>query len=334
MYTVVKIWVRLTLLLFCRSITWSDKSRTRHSGPLILACNHPNSFLDAIIVGSRFREPVHFLARGDAFRRPFARKLLSALKLIPIYRLSEGREYLALNDTTFQRCQEVLQRKGILLIFSEGLCEHQWTLRPLKKGTARIAFNAWQSGFPASFVEVWPVSLSYNSFIRFGKRMIVRFSEPITAEQIDTSLQEGEKVNQFNHLLAHRLKEGMTAPGHPLLSPRPAPTMMAVLVLTLFSLPAFAGWLLHIGYYSLIRKFTAKKTKGTVFYDSVLFGLLLLTYPLYWLTINMIGLEILQRIGGVGTAGILALLLLPLWAKAYLVWKDYLIRLKPATISY
>jgi 1-acyl-sn-glycerol-3-phosphate acyltransferase len=333
MYTVAKIWIRLALLLFCRGITWSDKRRTRRSGPLILACNHPNSFLDAIIVGSRFREPVHFLARGDAFRRPFARKLLTALKLIPIYRLSEGREYLALNDTTFQRCQEALRQKGILLIFSEGLCEHQWTLRPLKKGTARIAFNAWQSGPPASSVEVWPVSLSYDSFTRFGKRLAINFGEPITANQINIREHEGERTNQFNHLLSHRLKQGIKPPGDPLLSPRSPSKITAVPVLILLSVPALAGWLLHVVYYRFIRNFTHKKTKGTVFYDSVIFGLLLLTYPLYWLVITCIGLAVLYPFGISGAAGILALLLLPLWGKAFIVWKDYLIRLKQP-ISY
>jgi 1-acyl-sn-glycerol-3-phosphate acyltransferase len=334
MYTVVKIWIRLALLFFCRKIAWNDQRRTRSSGPLILACNHPNSFLDAIIVGSRFKKPVHFLARGDAFRRPFARKLLTALKLIPIYRLSEGREYLALNDTTFQRCQEVLQQKGILLIFSEGLCEHQWTLRPLKKGTARIAFNAWQSGLPASSAEVWPVSLSYNSFTRFGKRLAVHFGQPITADDISTPQQEGERTNQFNHILAQRLRQGMTTPDDPLLSPRSPSKITAALALILLSLPALTGWLLHIGYYRFIQKFTHKKTKGTVFYDSVLFGLLLLTYPLYWLVINLIGLAVLHRYGNAGTAGIMALLLLPLWGKVYVLWKDNLFRLKQPAISY
>lgn len=334
MYRVVKVWIRLALLLFCRKITWSDKSRPRHSGPLILACNHPNSFLDAIIVGSRFSEPVHFLARGDAFRRPFARKLLTALKLIPIYRLSEGREYLALNDTTFQHCQEILQQKGILLIFSEGLCEHKWTLRPLKKGTARIAFNAWQPELASAATEVWPVSLSYNSFTSFGKRIVIRFARPIISQQINGSLPEGEKVNHFNNELADRLKQGMTTPDDTLLMPPLSSKTTAFFTLILLLLPALAGWLLHIGYYTLIRNFALKKTQGTVFYDSVLFGLLLLTYPLYWIVINVIGLIMLSGCGGIGTAVVFVLLLLPLWGKAYLIWKDYLFRFNPPTRSY
>ena len=36
-------------------------------GPLLIASNHPNSFLDAIILATLFKNPVYALARGDAF---------------------------------------------------------------------------------------------------------------------------------------------------------------------------------------------------------------------------------------------------------------------------
>ncbi len=55
-----------------------------------MACNHPNSFLDAIIIGAHFKRPVHFLARGDVFKHPLSKAILIRLKVIPIYRLSEG----------------------------------------------------------------------------------------------------------------------------------------------------------------------------------------------------------------------------------------------------
>jgi 1-acyl-sn-glycerol-3-phosphate acyltransferase len=138
LYNFIKIWVRLALLFFCRKITFNDRAVLKNSGPLLLACNHSNSFLDAIILGSHFKQPIHFLARGDAFRKPLARKILMALKMIPIYRLSEGREYLALNDATFEKCNEILSAGGIVLIFAEGLCVNQWALRPLKKALQEL----------------------------------------------------------------------------------------------------------------------------------------------------------------------------------------------------
>jgi len=164
LYYFIKSWVRLGLLFFCSKIVISNRNVLNERGPLLLACNHPNSFFDAVLLGALFKNPVHFLARGDAFKNPIAKKILTVLKAIPIYRLSEGKEYLALNDTAFERCNRILRDGGIVLIFSEGLCLNQWELRPLKKGSARIAINAWKQEAISKAFRVLPVSLNYNSF--------------------------------------------------------------------------------------------------------------------------------------------------------------------------
>lgn len=52
LYHVAKILVRLALLIFCRRIAFNDKTLLKEKGPLLLACNHPNSFLDALIIGT------------------------------------------------------------------------------------------------------------------------------------------------------------------------------------------------------------------------------------------------------------------------------------------
>lgn len=64
LYRIVKLFIRAGLYFLCRKITYNDASVLKWQGPLLLASNHPNSFLDAIILGSQFDRPVHFLARG------------------------------------------------------------------------------------------------------------------------------------------------------------------------------------------------------------------------------------------------------------------------------
>lgn len=209
LYTFAKCLVRLGLLIFFRKIEFENKSDLNRKGPLLLACNHPNSFLDALLIGSYFKHPVHFLARGDAFKNPLAKKILSALKVIPIYRLSEGKEYLALNDTTFEKCTEILVNGGIILIFSEGLCLHQWKLRELKKGTARIALNAWKQEEIQKAFCILPVSLNYSSFTRFRKNVIIHFGETIHHDELLVSKPEGEQIIELNKLVYKRLEKGL-----------------------------------------------------------------------------------------------------------------------------
>ena len=115
---------------------------------MILASNHPNAFLDAMIYGAYFKRRIHFLARGDVFRKPLAAKILSSIGLIPIYRIAEGYENLDKNKDTFKICLDILNNNGIVLIFSEGYCEQEWKLRPLLKGTGRLAMMAWAEEVP------------------------------------------------------------------------------------------------------------------------------------------------------------------------------------------
>ncbi|MCY7421766.1 MAG: 1-acyl-sn-glycerol-3-phosphate acyltransferase [Chitinophagaceae bacterium] len=209
LYIFAKYLVRSGLFFFCKKIVFSDRKTLGRQGPLLLACNHPNSFFDALLLGAYFNRPVHFLARGDAFRNPWAAKILTALKAIPIYRLREGKEYLALNDATFERCTAILKQGGIVLIFTEGLCLNQWKLRPLKKGTARIALNVWKEEPMQQRFTILPVSFNYSSFKSFSKNVVIHFGAPISHNQILRGASEAEQILELNRQIFTELEKGM-----------------------------------------------------------------------------------------------------------------------------
>ena len=172
-------------------------------GPLVIAANHPNSFLDAIILATIFRHPIYSLTRGDAFANNFFTRLLRSLKMLPVYRQSEGAENLEINYTTFDECIEIFKKSGIVLIFSEGRCINEWHLRPLKKGTARLAISAWQQNIP---LKVIPLGINYSSFRIFGKNVILNFGEIITTTDFDIDANGGRAVIDFNLKLNEQLK--------------------------------------------------------------------------------------------------------------------------------
>ena len=93
-YHFVKVLARLAIKFYCRDITVNNKEFYKSNGPLLLAVNHPNSFLDAIMLCTLFDKPVYSLARGDAFNGKLISKILFSLKLLPVYRVSEGVENL------------------------------------------------------------------------------------------------------------------------------------------------------------------------------------------------------------------------------------------------
>ncbi len=292
----------LTRMLFYRKIYINKPEVLKKPGPIILACTHPDAFIDGVTLCSLFDVPVHILTRGDVFKKPRARKILEAINAIPIYRLSEGKENLSLNDETFNASKSVMINKEAVLIFSEGLCINEWKLRPLKKGTARLAFQGWNHPQIGHDLIVQPVGISISSYRLFGKRLILKFGEPITANQFESTEMNGKNILKFNQLLYEQLKPNIVEkPGD--ISDlafenqfhrgdfemfKAVKGSSKVLYYILLGLPALLGFLLNAPLFFPVKNLAAKFTKNSVFYDSVFFGMLLVTYPIYCILIAII----------------------------------------------
>lgn len=252
-------------------------------GPLLIAANHPNSFLDAIILATIFRQPVYSLARGDAFANNFFTWLLRSLNMLPVYRISEGAENLENNYTTFNECIDIFKKNGIVLIFSEGRCINEWRLRPLKKGTARLALSTWQQNIP---LRVIPLGINYSSFRIFGKNVILNFGEMMTANDID--LNSGKPAIDFNFKLNKQLKQLVIE-----IDSRDKQKIkkefyvhQPLLKKIFLALPAIAGWLLHFPLYYPVTLLI--KNKAEDHYDSIVVGILFVLYPFYVLLITIL----------------------------------------------
>lgn len=253
---------------------------------MLLASNHPNSFLDSVLLDTVFQQPVWSLARGDVFKKPFYIKLLTALKILPVYRTSEGVENLSENYKTFEECIAIFRKGGIITIYSEGKCINEWHLRPLKKGTARLAVKAWDENIPLKIV---PVGINYSSFSRFGKNIFLNFGEIITATDIINGGADGQRHLAFNNKLKSELEKLVfeIPAGNKELRKEKLGVKISLVKRILLSLPALLGWLLHLPLFLPVKKIARQKTKETDHYDSIVTGILLLTYPLYLILISV-----------------------------------------------
>ena len=318
LYKTLKIVVRLAMLIFCRRISINDRSLLKLEGPLLLASNHPNSFLDAVLLGILFEKPIWSLARGDAFNNKWISKILSSLKIFAVYRASEGVENLSSNYATFDNCKSVFRRNGIVLIFSEGKCINEWKLRSLKKGTARLAISSWEQDIP---LKVLPVGINYSSFRRFGKNVFINFGTTIAKEDIPIEAADGLRNQVFNAKLQSELQrlvfdidKSDKNKQQELLEKKP-PRLTHIIL----ALPAALGWLSHIPLYIPVRRITHLKTADNDHYDSAMATVLLFTYPFYLLAIALISFYITKSY-----LSFLLLLLLPLTAWSYVQVKQQL----------
>jgi 1-acyl-sn-glycerol-3-phosphate acyltransferase len=258
--TILKLFIRAALWLFCAEINTKNKYLLKTSGPLLIIANHPNSFLDAIIIGSRYNRRIHFLARGDVFTKKLHRFLLGLLNMIPVYRLREGKEFLHLNEYSFIESARLLKNNEAVLIFIEGTCLNTNQLQPFKKGTTRIlqACNA-KNLFP----QIHLAGIAYNNFKGIGKRVNLCLDTFIQEKPIITA---NDRVHFNNHVFSK----------------------LSTLILPTAHTPKIkknALYYLNLPFYHFVYSFVDKKTKGTVFFDSVLFSVLFFLYPIYLILI-------------------------------------------------
>jgi len=272
---------------------WSSEPRAR-----LFAVNHHNSFLDPILLASRLPFPTHFLARGDALKGKIGALLMKHFCILPVWREKEGRDNLKSNYATFDRCQEIWKNKGSVMIFSEGLCENDWHLKPLPKGTARLVWQAYEQG---QTPEIIPTGINYEHFRGLGKQCEIRVGTPMPYADLLENTTEAHFYREFNaRLFSH-------------LQPLVIEADCEAKALAQFAYPqpkthlnAFRALakLLHWPYYPYLKRLTTRTTVHTVHHDAVLFGMLMLSYPVFLLVI----------------ASVLAIIGLPYLWLATLLW--------------
>ncbi|MGB4843630.1 MAG: 1-acyl-sn-glycerol-3-phosphate acyltransferase [Ferruginibacter sp.] len=287
LYSSVKIIARLALPIYCRDIAINKKEYLKQEGPLILAANHPNSFLDAIILCTLFDGTIYSLARGDAFKNKWFAKVLTLFKMFPVYRVSEGVENLEENYITFDLCKKIFKQKGIVLIFSEGRCINEWHLRPLKKGTARLAISSWEDGID---VKVLPVAINYSSFKKFGKNIKLSFGNIISKEDIDYRDSHGNAIRQFNETLRPQLSKYVFE-----IDEADKKTLhktfyvnQSLLKKAMLFVPAAAGLIVHAPLYYFVSWLGNLLIKEEGHYDGKMIALLFILYPVFLLLISLV----------------------------------------------
>jgi 1-acyl-sn-glycerol-3-phosphate acyltransferase len=266
-YTVVqllKLFIQAGLWLFCHEIHLKNKYLFKTKGPLLIIANHPNSFLDALIIGSYYKRRMYFLARGDVFKKPIHRFLLESLNMIPVYRLREGKEFLHLNDYAFNKSIELLSKGYAVLVFIEGICINSHELQPFKKGTARIIEGVQKLNVHP---KIHIIGIAFNQLRGIGKHINLIVTEMKNCPNI---LKSKDRVI-FNQMVFKELQENIIIPTIP----------------TKYNTQN-AFYTLHLPYYTMVKNWVDKKTKYTVFFDSVLFTTLLFTYPLFLLFIYFV----------------------------------------------
>lgn len=179
LYTGLKRIFRYSIQQYFSSIKVLNKKNVPQDKPLLILPNHRSAFMDPLVVATLLKPEMHFLARGESFTNKRMARIFSKLNMIPIYRREHTPDDVHKNEDVFRYCFELLEQKGALMIYPEGLCQTQFILAPLKSGTARIALGAEAKNMFNLDVHLVPVGINYSHPHMFRSAVVIDIGKAI-----------------------------------------------------------------------------------------------------------------------------------------------------------
>lgn len=210
LYRLVRPLAALGIRANYQHICLSNTERIPRDKPVILAANHPTAFMEPCILACFLDRPLYFLVRGDFFQKPIFNFLLRQLNMLPVFRMRDGGyKKLKHNYSTFEACFETLKANKTIMILAEGRTIHEKRLRPIQKGTARIALGALQRFPDLEDVYVVPVGVNYTYAEQSRTRVMIDFGKPIQARSYLTEDQGSDSMGiaRLTEDLAEALRE-------------------------------------------------------------------------------------------------------------------------------
>lgn len=209
-YFLARPLARFVLRYYYRHLDVSGLENIPAKGAVIFAANHPTAFIEPCILACFQPRSLHFLARGDLFKNRFFSFLLGLVRILPVYRIQDG-GYSKLKDNyaTFKACFSTLSKQQAIMILAEGRCIHEKRLRPLRKGTGRIALGAMVNDPKLKEVHIIPVGVHFNQAENVRGQVHVEFGEPMLASKFLPTYQQQENkgVNELTEALRQRLEQ-------------------------------------------------------------------------------------------------------------------------------
>ncbi len=210
LYSFVRPLATIGIYIFYRKIYLSNAHLIPKNKPVILAANHPTGFMEPCILACYLDRPLYFLVRGDLFKKPVYKKLLHWLHMLPVYRVKDGGfSVLKNNFETFDHCYDALKQQKTLMILAEGSAEHEKRLRPLKKGTARVALGTLDRYAALEDVYIVPTGVNYTYAEKPRSDVMIDFGVPIRAKDFMTAYRKNpnQGIADLTEALANKLKD-------------------------------------------------------------------------------------------------------------------------------
>lgn len=142
-----------------------------------------------MIVFSSNSQPI-FMARADIFKNKITARVLLFLKLIPIYRIRDGKASLDKNQKTFETAFRILSKNKVMGLFPEGTHIGMKSMLKHKKAIPRIVFMAGEKSNYQQDIKIIPVGINYSHYYNFRRNATIRYGKPISSKEFYPLLKE------------------------------------------------------------------------------------------------------------------------------------------------
>ncbi|MBQ3723320.1 MAG: 1-acyl-sn-glycerol-3-phosphate acyltransferase [Bacteroidales bacterium] len=182
-YYVLKNWCDATVRSLFSDIESEGWENVPTDGAVLMAPNHCNTLMDALVVLQDRKDATLFGARADVFRKPILNKFLRFLRILPIPRVRDGLQEVLHNRETMEEVIECLDHGMRYAMFAEGTHRPMHSLLPLKKGITRTALLANERFGGSKPVYIVPMGLEYEDYYRLQTSLKIRYGKPINVTE-------------------------------------------------------------------------------------------------------------------------------------------------------
>lgn len=210
-YTLAKIPVNSALRLNFRKLVFiGKKENVSKERAIIFAPNHRNALIDALMLvfSSYHLKQIVFLARADIFKKSFVSWLLRGLRIMPVFRIRDGKDNLDKNNEIFDNAARILRKNNPLALFPEAKHNPKQSLLPIQKAVPRIVLPTEASVDFQLRSQIVPVSIYYRDMFSFLSDAYITFGTPIEVSDYKDIYNESPTlaINQLRQELENRLK--------------------------------------------------------------------------------------------------------------------------------
>jgi len=178
-YEALRQYVRFAFWLTHKRIVVTGREHIPAGKPIIFAANHQNALMDPLALSCTNPLQTLWLARADIFKNKLARPALKFMKMLPIYRIRDGKENLSNNEEVFNQVTQVLENRQSIALFPKAAHSGKRQMLVHRKAIPRIALEAEAKNNFTLELQIVPVGIYYDHYWKFNRTLVVQYGKPI-----------------------------------------------------------------------------------------------------------------------------------------------------------